>query len=399
MAKQRIVVFGGTFDPVHEGHMQMARGALSALDPDLLLVMPSGSPPYKKCDASPEDRWRMVVCACAGNPRLVPSRLEIDRSGSVYTVDTLLRLKKEYPDARLFFVVGADALLKAAGWHRIRDALSLCTLAVLPRPGVDRAALATAAEQLASMGGKVKFLPAEPVSVSSTEIRAALSGGAVPDGLNAAVREYCACKGLYGAPVRVPQAAGWIDSLFVSLKPRRFAHSLSVADESRRLALLHGVDSLKAEQAGILHDCAKCLPLSELQRLAREHGLVRDPSFADSGALLHAPVGARVARDRYGMADPEVLEAIALHTTGAPGMSRLAMCVCLADSIESLRDPYPGLERVRALADQSLEQALLLSLERTADYVLSRGNRLDPQTRETIAWLRERDAVLPRVSP
>ena len=65
MAKQRIVVFGGTFDPVHEGHMQMARGALSALDPDLLLVMPSGSPPYKKCDASPEDRWRMVVCACA----------------------------------------------------------------------------------------------------------------------------------------------------------------------------------------------------------------------------------------------------------------------------------------------------------------------------------------------
>ena len=80
-------------------------------------------------------------------------------------------------------------------------------------------------------------------------------------------------------------------------------------------------------------------------------------------------------------------------------MSRLAMCVCLAGSIESLRDPYPGLERVRALAEQSLEQALLLSLERTADYVLSRGNRLDPQTRETIAWLRETVAVLPRVSP
>ncbi len=399
MAKQRIVVFGGTFDPIHEGHLQAARCALGALEPDLLLVMPTGNPPYKSCAAPPEDRWRMAVCACAGDPRLAPSRLEIDREGSVYTADTLLALKREYPDSKLYYVLGADALVKAPEWNRVLEVLPLCAFAVLPRPGVGKEALADGKERLESMGGKVKMLPAETVSVSSAEIRAALSKDGDSAGLNAAVREYIACKGLYGVPVRVPQASGWIDLLFASLKPHRFAHSLSVAGESRRLALLHGADALKAEQAGILHDCAKCLPLSEMQRIAREHGMARDPSLLESGALLHAPVGSQVARDRYGMADPEVLEAIAYHTTGAPGMSRLAMCVCLADSIEPLREPYPGLDRIRALAEVSLERALLLSLERTADYVLSRGKHMDPRTRDTIAWLREQVAALPAGSP
>ena len=144
MAKQRIVVFGGSFDPIHEGHLQSARCVLSAMDPDLLLVMPSGNPPYKHCAASPEDRWRMVVCACAGDPRLVPSRLEIDRSGTVYTKDTLTALNKNYPEAKLFFVLGADALLKASEWHGVRDVIAQCTFAVLPRPGIDDAALSAA---------------------------------------------------------------------------------------------------------------------------------------------------------------------------------------------------------------------------------------------------------------
>lgn len=88
------------------------------------------------------------------------------------------------------------------------------------------------------------------------------------------------------------------------------------------------------------------------------------------------------------MTDPDVLEAISYHNTGYPGMTRLDMCVCLSDSIEPLREPYPLLEEVRALAESSLERALLLSLERTADYVLSRGRYLHPRTRDTIAWLK-----------
>ncbi len=189
-------------------------------------------------------------------------------------------------------------------------------------------------------------------------------------------------------PLQDPRSARWVGRLSASLKPGRFAHSLSVAWLSRRLARIHGVDPLRAEQAGLLHDCAKSLPLEEMQRIAVEHSLTDDREMLASAALLHSVVGAYVARADYGMEDGEVLSAIMYHNTGFPGMTRLDMCVCLSDSIEPLREPYPLLEEVRALAESSLERALLLSLERTADYVLSRGRYLHPRTRDTIAWLK-----------
>ena len=108
---------------------------------------------------------------------------------------------------------------------------------------------------------------------------------------------------------------------------------------------------------------------------------------------MHSLVGAWVARNEYGMADPEVLDAIAYHNTGHPGMSRLAMCVCLADSIEPTRESYPQLEQIRALSELSLERALLMSLESTAAFVRSRGKYLHPRTQETIAWLKTLPAV------
>ena len=193
---------------------------------------------------------------------------------------------------------------------------------------------------------------------------------------------------LESEPLRDPRSPLWVGKLSASLKPGRFAHSLSVAWMSRYLARIHGIDSLRAEQAGLLHDCAKSLPLEEMQRIAVEYSLTDDQEMLASGALLHSVVGSWVAREEYGMTDPEVLQAISYHNTGFPGMTRLDMCVCLSDSIEPLRESYPHLEEVRALAESSLERALLLSLEGTADYVTSRGKYLHPRSRNTIAWLK-----------
>lgn len=193
---------------------------------------------------------------------------------------------------------------------------------------------------------------------------------------------------LEAEPLHDPRSPYWLGKLSASLKPGRFAHSLSVAWMSRRLARIHGIDSLKAEQAGLLHDCAKSIPLEEMRRIALEHSLTDDREMLSSGALLHSIVGSRIALDEYGMTDPDVLEAIAYHNTGYPGMTRLDMCVCLSDSIEPLRESYPRLEEVRALAEVDLERALLVSLEGTADYVTSGGKYLHPRTKNTIAWLR-----------
>lgn len=220
----------------------------------------------------------------------------------------------------------------------------------------------------------------EDLSSHGNRAAAADPGFPVPEG--------CDPRELSDLIAREPMAEEWIGKLSLALKPRRFAHTLSVAAYARRLARIHGADDLKAGQAGLLHDCAKCMPLEEMRALAVQNTLTDDPAFLESGALLHSLAGAWLARQEYGMKDPEVLDAIRYHNTGHAGMSRLAMVVCLADSIEPTRESYPRLEEIRAMAEVSLERALLMSLESTAEFVRSRGKYLHPRTQETIAWLK-----------
>ena len=342
--QQRIGLFFGTFDPVSRAQVNRFLKVLDAGEADQLLVLPVRSYPGTPCAADAEDRWKMLVAACSRDKRLIPCRLALDRDPADGTA-LVSALKKAYPAAKLYGISEAGALVKPE--------FRLCN----PELSVD------------SLSG-------------------ALVSGADASILDIPVLEYCRCKGLYSAPGRMENIDRWIAQMFAALKPRRFDQSLSVAWTAKRLALIHGLDPVKAEQAGLLHDCAKCLPLSEMQEIAREHALTDDPKFLESTALLHSVVGAQVAADRYGMTDPEVLEAIRYHNTGHEGMSRLAMCVCLADSIEPLRFGYSLLDEVRPLADVSLEQAMLVSLEKTAEHVLSLGYYLHPRTRKTIRWLK-----------
>ena len=331
MARQRIGILYGTFDPVHSGHLRAALSALDRGEADQVFLVPY-TPGAGACASGAEDRWRMAVAACSGNRQLVPCRAGLDHSGKMKEKEILRLFREDYPKAD-------------------------------------------------------SFLISEPDPVTG------FPGCLTPSFLDVSTVEYIRAKGLYGQVRRIDQADRWLDSLFSALNPHRFAHTLSVAWTARRLAEIHGCDDLKAEQAGLLHDCAKCLPLPVMQRIAREYSLTDDPEILCSGGLLHSLVGARVALDQYGMEDPEVLEAVARHTTGAPGMSRLSMCVCLADSIELRREDYPGLEETRRVAEHSLEKALLMSLESGSAYVLSRGKSLHPRTLETIAWLKTLPAV------
>ena len=391
--KQRIGILGGSFDPVHRGHIAAALSVLDAAYVDKMLVLPCGTPAHKSCVAPAEDRWKMLVAACSGDKRLIPSRLELDRSGITYAVDTLKAVRKEYSDADLFYIIGSDTLMTLHHWYKVEEVFRLCSFLVLPRDMDSVPACREEIARLESMGGRVRLLSFTPVSVSSSAVRSAFSSGFLPEGLNPAVLEYCRCKGLYDCPGRIDNIDFWMDNLFSALKPKRFAHSLSVALTSARLAEQYGENPLKAEQAGLLHDCAKCLPLKDMQRIAKENDLTDDPGVLSSDALLHSLAGACLAQQLYGMTDPEVLEAIRFHNTGYPGMSRLAMCVCLADFMEPLREPFPLLEDVRTLARSSLEKALLLSLEGTVEHVLSRGWYLYPRTTDTISWLRSLPAV------
>lgn len=389
MAKERIGIMGGTFDPIHAGHISMALNAGVQAKLDRVLVIPTGNPPHKTDTTPAEDRWKMVCAACAGEGILEPCRMELDRPGVIYTVDTLRLLREQYSKAAFYYIIGADTLMELQNWKDYQQVLTMCSFLVCPRTWRYTASqLKEERHRLKAMGATVTMLDMPVVDASSTDIRAALAGGQPTPMLPAPVQEYCAVKGLYGLEKRIPQADVWLDKLFAALSTKRFAHTLGVAYAARELALCHGLDAQKAEIAGLLHDCAKCMPLESMRATARDHGLAQDEALLESSNLLHAPVGAYLARVEYGVNDPEIIQAILYHTTGTPGMSLLDMAVYLADKIEPTRAEYPILAAVRALAQQSLEKALLASLEGTVQHVKKSSLSVYPTTLDTLAWLR-----------
>jgi len=132
----RLGVFGGTFDPIHLGHLRAAENALECLGLDRIAFIPAGTPPHRPDPISSAlDRYAMTALATAGHPRFAVSDLELRREGPSYTVDTVASLRRENPDDQVFVIVGSDTFPEMATWRERERLMSLCTVAVVARPG------------------------------------------------------------------------------------------------------------------------------------------------------------------------------------------------------------------------------------------------------------------------
>lgn len=197
-APQRIGVYGGTFDPIHETHLAIARAALTQAGLDRVLFVVAAQPPHKRhaVHASAADRFALVEAALAdtGEPRFATSRIEIDRAGPSYTVDTLRELQEALPGATLFLILGADALADLPKWRDPEGIVARAKLLVVPRPGFDPRDIPLSAQ--------VDVLNFEAVTDSSTEVRARLAaGGAVDDALTNSTAALIRARGLYRGTV------------------------------------------------------------------------------------------------------------------------------------------------------------------------------------------------------
>lgn len=174
----RLLLFGGTFDPPHLGHLHNLRAALTAVRPDAAVVMPAGTPPHKTAAGAPA-ALRLQMCACFAelDPRVTVSDWELRRPGPNYTVATLEMLAAAHPGAQLFLAVGSDMLLTFTKWYRWRDILGLAALVVQSRAPGDGDALHTAARGLEAAGGRVLFTGEAPLACASSAIRAGLAAG------------------------------------------------------------------------------------------------------------------------------------------------------------------------------------------------------------------------------
>ncbi len=155
------------------------------------------------------------------------------------------------------------------------------------------------------------------------------------------------------------------------LTPKRWAHTQRVAETAVQLAMHWGADTAKAYLAGLLHDVAKDLSRKSLLNTALDFGIVLTAFETATPALIHAPVGAEVARREFGIEDPEIIAAIRYHTTARANMSLLEKLIFLADYIEPERS-FPGVDTVRVLARQDVDKAMLLALTQSIEYLLQR---------------------------
>ena len=391
MKPERIGLMGGSFNPIHLTHVAVARMAMEEAALDKVLFLPTGNPPHKREGLAPADaRLAMVRLALVTEAGFFPSDIEMYRSGTVYTVDTLLLLREQMPQAEFYYIIGEDTLYDLVNWREPERVFSMCHFLVCPRPDAGGAASPhDVKEELKRRGARFAFLGSAAGNASSTMLRSRLMVGEEPEGIHPAVMEYIRAMGLYGVRASPPGFAVHMDRLMASMSIKRFAHTLCVACAARRLAVLHGEDAEKAALAGLLHDCAKGMDLIAMQAYAREHGMKVDDAIFATGALLHAAVGAHMARYTYGVSDEQVLSAIACHTLGDVPMTRLEMIVYLADKTEPDREDYPGLYEIRRLSETDLHGAVLLSLEKTAGYVKERGKALHPATIRTMNWLKD----------
>ncbi|MDR0999067.1 MAG: nicotinate (nicotinamide) nucleotide adenylyltransferase [Treponema sp.] len=395
----KLAVLGGSFNPVHVGHLYLADLVLSAFGYDRVVLVPAFESPFKLGAAapSPQDRLAMLAASIPGDPRLVIDDCEIRREGVSYTVDTLKDIIRRYrPEGRPGLILGDDLARDFPKWRKSEEIAGLADIIV--------------ARRILSGEGIYPYpnrqLKNEVMEVSSAMVRERIREGGnwrylVPGGARFIIED----KGLYrpglyrpdlyepelcGADSQEPDAAGTIsrelivlmeDTVRRRLNPARFLHSRNVAVMTSDLCRIFGLDGKAGYLAGIGHDIAKPLTGEELTDLAEKDGMEISRLERKKPSLLHGRAGAVMLRDCYGIQNREILDAVMYHTVCGAGMGPLAKALYIADKIEVSREGVdPALRDFSSYGEDGSPAAL----DRLFGKILN----------ETVAWLRLKEVDL-----
>ena len=400
MAKgKRIAVFGGTFNPPHEGHVACVRIALEEFG-DLIgrvLVMPSASAYYKgEPGVASEDRLGMCRAAFVEMGNVEVSDLDIARGGITYTVDTLADVKAAFPKAgKPIFILGSDSYASLPKWKDADVLAREATFLVVPREGGRPDGYWGEPGEAAALsphpGFDTLFAKEAAPAVSSTELRKSLARGeSEVAGLPEAVLCYIRRLNLYGGAEHMTDTTDvfsedFFNRLRAELLPRvgefRYAHIMGVAETAKAIAKVYGVDERKAYLAGLLHDWDKAYDDEGIRARADELGLDIAPEvYWGSPQTLHGLTAAAWFAKACPAIPADVLQAVARHTTGAPDMSPLDMVVFIADAFEPGRN-FEGLDDLRALVGEEDLEELFITVEAYwISLIVQRKKTLHPDT-------------------
>ncbi len=415
---KKIGILGGTFSPIHNGHLYIAREAYTQLGLDEIWLMPVGIPPHKQQESSVTryDRLSMCQLAVEGISYIRVRDDEIHSDGANFTYQTLEYISEKYPEDSFYFILGEDSLRMFQSWvHPERIAAKATIVAALR--SMDHEHKIRELKQLTqeySSYYKSNFilLSTRFMDISSTRIRSFLSmpnqstekmeylQNALPEGVRSYITEHHlyqmdGLEGLYD-PKKEEKEMTYAriykqiqKKLQKDLKPSRYQHTLGVAYTAASLAMTYGYPMETAYIAGLLHDCAKYMTPQELLKYCKNHKLPVTGSEKESPQLLHAKVGACKAKEDYGITREEILHAVCYHTTGCPGMSLLDKIIFTADYIEPNRCEAPRLPEIRRTAFTNLDQAVSMILFDTIQYLKETGRSMDETTQETYEYYKK----------
>lgn len=377
VTSRRVGIMGGTFDPIHYGHLMLAEQIKNSFYLDEVIFMPVGKPYHKQnsLGASGKARLKMTTLAIQGNLSFSVSDIEVKREKPTYTIDTIRALKSGVlSQDEIFFITGADAIYYLDQWKDFDDLKTMVTFIGATRPGVEMSVLLEKMAYLVSRGAKVELCTISALAISSTEIRSRIqSEKTVKYLLPDSVDDYIEKKGLYKS--HHPHYHQLKKLMKKTLSKYRYAHSINTSKMCRQLAHIHGENVEYAELAGLCHDYMKELDNHKSMDFIEKLSIEKDICILNNPNLAHGEIAAGILCEEGLITESEILNAIRWHTYGNENMSKLDKIVFLADVIEPSRN-FEGIERIRHLAIQNLDQAVLAYLDQSEAYLKSENKAI-----------------------
>jgi len=396
----KLGIFGGSFNPVHIGHLFIADKAISTLKLDRVVMVPAYRSPFKLdaegMESRADDRIAMLAAAVAGDSRIAIDDCEIRRAGISYTVDTLEDIIARYmPEGKPSLIIGDDLAEDFTKWKDNEKILQLAEIVIACRINT------TAVDY----PFPYTIIYNEVMNVSSKKVRQKIANGSdwrslVPCGVRTLIED----RRLYGfsgdrGPSYNAKGFGEVLSSAVILRIEaavmealsitRFLHSRNTAILAQDLCRRFGLDPMAGYLAGIAHDLCKQLDAKQLMKLVKSDGKAISALEKSKPNLLHGRAAAVLLRGRFHIHNKDILEAVAFHTSGNENMSPLAKVIYIADKAEVSRNIDPALRRM--CYEENLDSIFFAVLKKTISKLQSKDLALSEETLKLWKKMKEKN--------
>ena len=382
----KILLFGGAFDPPHNGHLSILKEASQYTDFDKIIVMPTGTPTHKKGCMVPFDvRYYMAQQAFAGIGENVEiSNYEGTNLKDDYTYLTLRYLKEQYPDSDIHMLIGSDSLFSFSKWKNSEEVLSNCTPVVFARQSNQQDKIVAEIEKIRASGHNAVYIPYKVTDVSSSGYRSSKHDDSIlPSEVEAVIDEY----NLYSEneTERLKGTAKLLAKLM--LDEKRYQHTLNVEKLAAELGEIYSLDVDKLRISALLHDILKNAPKDILLHRAGQSGIINRIEDKPK-QTLHGFAAADYAEKEMGITDEEILWAVRSHTCGRSGMSDIEKAVYLADMLCEGRR-FEGRDYLLGLARKNLDLAMHEALVHSIKWIKLRGDVVDTDSLEALDYFKK----------